>query len=106
MRKETCINQTAVRNAVLVVFSLIFYAWGEPMDVLLMIFSVFINFLVGIGIDKQDKQDKHRKLALIIGLVFNLLILGTFKYAGFIAESLNFIVILYIPKYFIFNRCI
>ena len=46
------------------------------------------NFLVGIGIDKQDK---HRKLALIIGLVFNLLILGTFKYAGFIAESLNFI---------------
>ncbi|WP_273159206.1 MBOAT family O-acyltransferase [Prevotella aurantiaca] len=88
MRKETCINQTAVRNAVLVVFSLIFYAWGEPMYVLLMIFSVFINFLVGIGIDKQDK---HRKLALIIGLVFNLLILGTFKYAGFIAESLNFI---------------
>lgn len=88
MRKNDCINQTTARNAVLVVFSLIFYAWGEPTYVFLMIISVFINYLVGIGIDKQER---HRKLALVIGLVCNLLILGTFKYAGFIAESLNYI---------------
>lgn len=86
MQKNNCINQTAARNAVLVVFSLIFYAWGEPTYVFLMIISVFINYLVGIGIDKQNR---HRKLALVIGLVCNLLVLGTFKYAGFIAESLN-----------------
>ncbi len=78
-------NKTAVRNATLVVFSLIFYAWGEPMYVFLMIISVFINYLVGIGIERQEK---HRKFALIIGLICNLLILGTFKYAGFFAEVL------------------
>ena len=78
----------------------------------------FINYLVGIGIDKQER---HRKLALVIGLICNLLILGTFKYAGFIAESLNYIGIplpiphialpigisfLYISKHFLSYRCL
>lgn len=80
------LSQMAVRNAVLVAFSLVFYAWGEPVYVFLMIISVFINYLVGRGIDRQTA---HRKLALVIGLACNLIILGIFKYADFIIESIN-----------------
>lgn len=84
-RRYMHLHPTAIRNAVLVAFSLIFYAWGEPVYVFLMIFSVAINYFVGLGIDKCDK---HRKAALVAGLVCNLLILGTFKYAGFFATIL------------------
>lgn len=80
------LSQMAVRNAVLVAFSLVFYAWGEPVYVFLMIISVFINYLVGRGIDRQTA---HRKLALVIGLACNLIILGIFKYADFAIESIN-----------------
>lgn len=77
-----------VRNAVLVLFSLIFYAWGEPVYVFLMLISVFINYFAGLGIDSQNE---HRKKALVIGLACNILLLGTFKYAGFFATTLNHI---------------
>ena len=75
-----------VRNAVLVVFSLIFYAWGEPIYVFLMLACVCINYFVGKAIDSQDR---HRKAMLVMGLVCNLGILGTFKYADFFAHQLQ-----------------
>ncbi len=75
-----------VKNAMLVVFSLIFYAWGEPMYVFLMLVSVLLNYVAGRIIDGQQR---HRRKALVGGLVCNLLILATFKYAGFFAEALN-----------------
>jgi alginate O-acetyltransferase complex protein AlgI len=75
-----------IKNSVLIAFSLIFYAWGEPIYVFLMLGSVAINYIAGRIIDKQEK---HRKKALIGGLICNLLILGTFKYAGFFAQSLT-----------------
>ena len=74
-----------LRNVVLVLFSLLFYAWGEPMYVFLMLGSVVVNYFAGLGIERF----KNRKAALTVGLVCNLLILGTFKYAGFFAENLN-----------------
>ena len=73
------------RNSVLVVFSLVFYAWGEPVYVFLMLGCVLMNYLAGLWIAKADG---HRKLALAVGLVGNLAVLGTFKYAGFLAEQL------------------
>ena len=76
---------TGARNAVLVTFSLIFYAWGEPVYVFLMLSSVVVNYLAGRIIDSQEI---HRKAALAAGIVVNLLILGTFKYAGFFAQTL------------------
>ena len=76
---------TGARNAVLVTFSLIFYAWGEPVYVFLMLGSVVVNYLAGRIIDSQEI---HRKAALAAGIVVNLLILGTFKYAGFFAQTL------------------
>ena len=74
-----------VKNAVLVVFSLIFYAWGEPVYVFLMLICVFINCLAGRYIEKSTQK----RQALIIGVACNILILCIFKYAGFFAESLN-----------------
>ena len=74
------------RNIILVIFSLIFYAWGEPVYVLLMQFSVLLNYLSGLAIGKT--QGTGRRLALIMGLVCNLLILGTFKYLGFFVQTL------------------
>ena len=55
------------RNACLVLFSLLFYAWGEPVYVFLMFALVFVNFHIGKFIDTQSS---HRKLALNIGAVF------------------------------------
>ena len=76
-----------VRNIILVIFSLIFYAWGEPVYVLLMLFSVLLNYLSGLAIGKT--QGTSRRWALALGLVCNLLILGTFKYLGFFVETLT-----------------
>lgn len=74
-----------VKNAVLVAFSLIFYAWGEPIYVFLMLICVFINYLAGKFIEKSNQK----RQALIIGVACNILILCIFKYAGFFAETLN-----------------
>lgn len=70
------------RNAVLVLFSLLFYAWGEPVYVLLMLASVIVNYFVGLGIAKNGKP------ALVFGLVFNLGVLATFKYLSFFCAEL------------------
>ena len=75
-----------LKNIVIVIFSLIFYGWGEPIYVFLMILCVFLNYLSGLGIDRFE--GKRRKLMLILGLIANLSILGTFKYAGFFAQTL------------------
>lgn len=80
-------NSNIAKNIVLVVFSLIFYAWGEPVYVFLMIGSVIINYFVGRLIDKGEGTG--RKTALTIGLILNIAILGTFKYAGFFCEILQ-----------------
>lgn len=74
------------RNATLVVFSLLFYAWGEPVYVLLMMVTVLLNYLSALWMVRSAST---RKIALIFGLVMNLLILGSFKYLGFFARTLN-----------------
>ena len=74
------------RNISLVIFSLIFYAWGEPVYVFLMMLCVLANYIIGLQIDKQER---HRKAALAVGLVVNIGVLGVFKYANFFAETLS-----------------
>ena len=68
------------KNFVLVVFSLLFYACGEPVYVFLMLFCVLMNYFVGRGIEHFDGG--KRKAMLVVGLVVNISILGTFKYLG------------------------
>ena len=78
------------KNAVLIVFSLVFYAWGEPAVVLLLILSTIVNWLLGLAIDKH-REDKLGKLAVAGSLVYSLGMLVIFKYLGFIVENLNLI---------------
>lgn len=85
------------KNIIIVIFSLIFYGWGEPIYVFLMIICVFLNYLSGLGIDRF--KGKSRKTALVLGLICNIAILGIFKYAGFFAQTLSDIGIpMSIPK--------
>ncbi len=76
-----------LRNTILIIFSLLFYSWGEPVYVFLMIICVVINYIAGRIM--CDTTGKRRKAALIAGLVSNLLILGSFKYLNFFAEILR-----------------
>jgi len=73
-------------NLFLLMLSLVFYAWGEPLYVLLMIFSGFINYWLARGMDAYDAR---RKYFLILTVIFNIGLLGLFKYADFIILSLN-----------------
>ncbi len=70
------------RNVVLTLFSLLFYSWGEPIYVLLMLLTVGINYLAGLAID-CFKGNAGRKSALALGIMLDLAILGSFKYLGF-----------------------
>lgn len=76
------------KNVVLIVFSLIFYAWGEPVYILLLIFSAFFNWIVGLLIRKFRDTPKA-KLAVAGGVAVDLLLLVVFKYTGFLVENIN-----------------
>lgn len=78
------------RNVFLLLSSLVFYAWGEPILVLMMIFSIFINYMFGLLISKQ--KEKHiTKFFVVIAVSFNILVLVYFKYLNFLLDNLNVI---------------
>lgn len=79
----------AKKNVVLLIASLIFYAWGEPLYIVLMLISIFFNYNLGIDIENNRVSRKKTKKLLIFGVIFNLFLLGFFKYAGFIIENIN-----------------
>ena len=80
---------TKFRNPVLLAGSLIFYAWGDPTYLILMIFSSFFNYYMGKELGKQGQKNPSRKKNLIFAIVINLLILGFFKYWGFLLDTIN-----------------
>ncbi len=78
------------RRAILTVFSLVFYSWGEPVFVLLMLGSVSVNYFSGLLIDRTDDR-KKKKAYMLVSVVVNLLILGMFKYIPLIVSTINLI---------------
>lgn len=76
------------KNTVLIVFSLLFYAWGEPVYVILMLFSALINFVAGLLMEKYRGRKGDFAVAFI-AVFYNLLMLGIFKYSGFVVENIN-----------------
>ena len=86
------------RNIFLFIVNLIFYGWGEPKLVLLMVFNIFFNYIGGWLVDKYRADAKKKKLFLIITCVLDIGILAVFKYTGMITETLNMLPFLNIPE--------
>ena len=87
------------KNTVLCFMSLIFYAWGEPIYVVLMLYSSILDYVCGRNIyaARQSGNAKKQKLFLIISMVGNLALLCFFKYLGFFTETVNSIFSISIP---------
>jgi alginate O-acetyltransferase complex protein AlgI len=79
------------RNFILLGASLLFYAWGELGYVLLMLFSIASNWLIGLSIDNTRSRPKVSRLVLGAGIALNLSLLAFFKYGNFFADNLNVI---------------
>ena len=77
------------RNTAILAVSLIFYGWGEPIYVFLMVATIVADYLFGFAVSKNADNAKAKKNWLIAAVVFNLLLLGFFKYADFIIENLS-----------------
>lgn len=73
------------RNILLVIFSIIFYSWGEPQYVILMLISILINYILGILLEKT----KNKKIILLIAILINFGLLGYFKYFNFLVDNIN-----------------
>jgi alginate O-acetyltransferase complex protein AlgI len=86
------------RNIFLFIVNLIFYGWGEPKLVLLMVFNIFFNYIGGWFVDKYRADAKKKKLFLILTCVLDIGILAVFKYTGMITETLNMLPFLNIPE--------
>ena len=81
-----------LRNLWLFVVNLIFYAWGEPVYVLLMLFSICINYISGLLVEKYKYSEKAKaKRVLVINIIINLAMLGFFKYYDLFASTLSLI---------------
>ncbi len=76
------------KNFVLLIASLLFYAWGGVSMTVIILFSILFNYFIGRLIE-ANKENRSAKFYLIIGLIINLGILATFKYLGFLIENLN-----------------
>ncbi len=77
-----------LRNPVLLLFSLFFYGWGEPVYLLLMIGDIALNYICGRWIVWERQRGRQGKRAMVTAVVLNLLLLGYFKYAGFLLGGL------------------
>lgn len=74
------------RNMVLLIASFIFYAWGEPKNMLLMLLSIIINYILGFAVEKPWK---YKRLFLVTAIVYNLGMLFIFKYLNFTVNTIN-----------------
>ena len=82
------IRNTKLQNILLVVFSLLFYAWSNPIYVVLLILSILWNYFTAFELEAQD-DEKTKKILLIVSVVVNLFILGFYKYTGFLMGILH-----------------
>ncbi len=79
----------AAKNYVLLAFSLVFYAWGEPVYVFLMLGMTLSDYILGRLMHKYDSSKSKRKLFLVLSIVIDLSCLAFFKYAGFLVGTIG-----------------
>lgn len=82
------IRDRTYRNCLLIIASLLFYAWGEPLWILLLLFSTSVSYF-GAILTERHRGSIKGKLALVVSIVINLLILIFLKYSGFLINSIN-----------------
>ena len=87
------------KNFILLAVSLVFYAWGEPVYVFLMLFSILFNYLSGLEIDYYDARDNQlmKRVSFWFTVAVNIGMLGFFKYYGFLLGNLNAVLPFEIP---------
>lgn len=78
-----------IRNVLIFITGLFFYAWGEPFYVCLMLFSTAIDYTAGRLMAKYDDDNKKRKICLIVSVCMNVGLLAIFKYSDFLIDSFN-----------------
>ena len=121
------VKNRGFRNIVLLLSSLFFYGWGEPVFVFLMILSIIVNWAFGLMVDGMRKKGSVHgmKLGMILSVVYNLGLMFIFKYLTFVTKNISYLIhndrgrvvaaaystsdwnfILYIPAYVICVRCI
>lgn len=83
------ISPRNIKNTVLLLVSLVFYAWGEPTYVFLMMFTTVFDYLIGLLINKYKRDKIKSRRIFILAVIINLGILGFFKYYGFLIENIN-----------------
>ena len=79
------IRQQTIRNFILIIASLVFYAYGEPVAVVIMVISIILNYLFGLA----AAGNTHDKLAVLAAVILNIGLLMAYKYTGFFAEMIN-----------------
>lgn len=87
------------KNTVLLIFSLVFYTWGDHKLIFLLLACAFICYISGMLLSRYDGDAKRRKAVLVITVALTLSILGFFKYWGFILGNINFIFKSQIPAF-------
>ncbi|MGL5576230.1 MAG: MBOAT family O-acyltransferase [Sarcina sp.] len=92
------ISPRKFRNLALLIMSLVFYAWGEPLYIFLMLFTTVFDFFMGKLIARNIIYERKAKWILIFTIAVNIFILGFFKYYGFLIDNLNIIFSLDITK--------
>lgn len=88
-----------LKNFVLLLISLVYFAWGEPIYIVLMLFSVCFNYLSGLELDyyRKVKDQRWLRICFWFTIIVNLGMLGFFKYYGFLLDNLNAILPVDIP---------
>ena len=84
------IDNIRYKNIMLIISSLVFYAWGEPVWILILVSNAIFNYFIGISAEKNRKERKGKAI-VVFGIIANLSILVFFKYLGFFVESFNLI---------------
>ena len=77
-----------IRNYLLLIASVLFYAWGEPSYLAIMILTILVNY-IGANYIYRSHNEKHRKQILCLSLLLNLAFLFYFKYFNFVIDNLN-----------------
>ena len=82
---------TKFKNVMLILISLVFYAWGNPEYLILLLFSIVFNYFSALELDlyKEQNNKKAAKISMIVTVAVNLFILGYFKYRGFLLDNLG-----------------